>query len=355
MRTIILTLALAGLGNLAFGDDAVPSGVPVPPSVRLPPCAESAPCPSAAPAFVPVLGGREAVQAELERLLTEASRLRRELGADIQVLVHVRVMEFSRTKLQKLGFEFQDAAGKTTSVVKALSRTGDRNNGQPGLLLPGNREVFSMDVISSGDPFFATVEALRKDRLVRVLAEPTLVATNRERASLSVGSNLPVPVPQGNGSTATDFKDYGTKVELVPNVLPDQRIRLDIQVRVADINAAHSVVIAGQTVPGLSIREFATAVELKSGQSAVMGGLVQKRVDQVTGKTQSWGASLFSWMRGVVAAAGPKQPSDTAGKGDRGAKVDGETNEEVELVAVLTAELVQPMAPQNATNSELRK
>jgi pilus assembly protein CpaC len=94
-----------------------------------------------------------------------------------------------------------------------------------------------------------------------------------------VGGEFPILVPQSLGTSSVDFKKYGTQVDFVPIVLGNGRIRLEVRPRVSEIDESRNVTVGSSSVPGLRVREVETGVEMSSGQTLAIAGLVQTRVE----------------------------------------------------------------------------
>jgi len=95
----------------------------------------------------------------------------------------------------------------------------------------------------------------------------------------NTGGQFPIPKPQKDGSTAMEWEQYGTQVELTPQMQGDHMVRLSIHFRAADLDHANSVRIGKDTFPGLRVREFTTSTELNDGQTLAFSGLNQVRVE----------------------------------------------------------------------------
>ena len=129
-----------------------------------------------------------------------------------------------------------------------------------------NRGNFSVDV---------AINALEQKGLIRSLAEPNLVALSGDTASFLAGGEYPIPVPGSLGTVTIDYKTYGVGLSFTPTVLKDGVINLMIKPEVSQLDFAHSVQIAGISVPPLIVRRASTTIELRDGQSFVIGGLLQ--------------------------------------------------------------------------------
>ena len=218
-----------------------------------------------------------------------------------QVMVHVRIMEISRTKLRNLGY--YDSLGKKgmgASVLDALVE-GDKPKQTDSKPSDGETAAGGSRVLPPDHKFFAALKSLQQRQLVKMLAEPDMLAVSGGTCSVLQGGEFAFPVAQGRkdaaetkphetswldwlcpapaDETAFEFKEYGTRVTVTPRVQPDGTIRVEFQARLSSLDAANSVTANGMTIPALQSREVCTTVELKAGQTLAMGGLVEKRTE----------------------------------------------------------------------------
>lgn len=197
-----------------------------------------------------------------------------------QVLLHVKAMEVSRTKLRSLGLDWSSLSPNTlvqsmgAGVLTGVSAGG----GGFGVNTTGT-DTFRLSIIDGNDAFFAVLDALRRDSLMQVLAEPTLVTVSGRPAFFQVGGEVPTLAPAGLGTVSVEYKRYGTQVDFVPIVLGNGRIRLEVRPRVSDVDLARSITVNGQTIYAFNTREVDTGVELQAGQTLAIAGLVQSRVE----------------------------------------------------------------------------
>ncbi len=126
----------------------------------------------------------------------------------------------------------------------------------------------------------ALLETLQENNVARVLADPTLVTVSGRPASFHVGGELPVPAGPGSPS-ACDFIDFGTKLDVLAVALGDNKVRLEVRPRVSTVCDQRSLDVAGGRIPSLEVTQVDTACELEFGQSTVLTGLVQRRVEAV--------------------------------------------------------------------------
>lgn len=195
------------------------------------------------------------------------------------VQVDVRVVEFSRTVLKQIGFNFfrqnngfafgsftptSLSSGSVTSATTAVQAT-----------LP-IASAFNLVFASATHGLFADLSLMETNNLARVLAEPTLVALSGQSASFLAGGEIPVPVPQALGATAIEYKPYGIGLSLTPTVLSPERIALKVAPEASQLDFANAVTISGVSVPAITTRRAETTVELGDGESFVIGGLIDR-------------------------------------------------------------------------------
>ena len=185
-----------------------------------------------------------------------------ETVAGEQVVVQVQIFEASLTKLQRLGFAMEKVTGDPNAKLIT-----DQTNGNAG----------SFSVINDGSEVQRLLEVLRKEKFVKVLAEPTLATISGRTVVFNAGGELSVPKRQPDGSVAIE-RQYGTVIKLTPEVQGD-KVHLAIHCRLAELDNGHLVRVGQQTVPGVRIREFDTREELTSGQTLVIRGLTQVRME----------------------------------------------------------------------------
>jgi pilus assembly protein CpaC len=249
------------------------------------------------------------------------------LGGVQTVLLHVKLMEVSRTKLRRLGMDWTNINGSGTfgsAAGNVLTPVGATTTGLPAAFAPSttNPPTFVFQVLSGSNTFTGVLDALRKDNLLKILAEPKLVTESGRAASFNSGGEIPVPVPQSLGTVTIEWKKYGAQVDFVPIVLGNGKIRLEVRPRVSELDPARSITINGTLVPGLRSREADTAVEMTAGQTLAIAGLVSSREE-----SENRG---LPWISEVPYLGAPFR------------KVSSELNE-VELLIMVTPELVAPM------------
>ncbi|HEX6784109.1 MAG TPA: type II and III secretion system protein family protein [Sphingomicrobium sp.] len=205
---------------------------------------------------------------------------RLKVATPLQVMLKVRIAEMNRSALKTIGVNLlgRDSNPGGTFFGIGQGNPGDLGNGQlggrtfnfpsegTGLGLAG--KLFGLDLLG-------TLDLLQNDGVVSTLAEPNLTALSGETASFLAGGEFPIPVSQGNNAVSVEFKTYGVSLAFTPIVLADGRISLRVRPEVSQLSDAGSVTIGGFVVPALTTRRAETTVELGSGQSFMLAGLLQ--------------------------------------------------------------------------------
>jgi pilus assembly protein CpaC len=219
-----------------------------------------------------------------------------------QVQIEVRVAEVSRTAIRALAFNaFQvgeDAFGAQT-IGSAAGGALNPVNITPAedavarpdipFVFPDATGVSPAVTLFGGLPdhnFEAFVLALAENQYLRLLAEPTLVALTGEEASFLAGGEFPVPIVQGaaaggNATITIEYKEFGVRLAFRPTVLGDGSIRLKVAPEVSELTDTGAVEIQGFRIPSIVTRRAETTLELKSGESFAMAGLLSSRQDAV--------------------------------------------------------------------------
>lgn len=200
------------------------------------------------------------------------------VGGVQQVLLKVKVLEVSRTKLRSLGFDF----ASVTNGDYVFSTISGLITAVGGSSVTSSGSTFEFGIVDGNSAFFGVLDALRQDNLMKVLAEPNLVTVSGRPAFFNAGGEFPILVPQSLGTVSIEYKKYGTQVDFVPIVMANSAIRLEVRPRVSEIDSTRSVTINGTTVPALNVREVDTGVELRAGQVLAIAGLVQTRTETET-------------------------------------------------------------------------
>lgn len=199
------------------------------------------------------------------------------LTAPNQVNLRVRVAEVDRAIVRQLGINW-DAAGNIGQLAVGVVTAGFPAAAAAAGTVAQQSGFYNGHLLTGGWDVNSFIDALATEGLVTVLAEPNLTALSGETASFLAGGQFPVPVPQASngGSVITiEFKNFGVGLSFTPTLLAGSRISMRVQPEVSQLDFTNKVVIAGQTVPGLTVRRANTTIELASGQSFAIAGLIQ--------------------------------------------------------------------------------
>ena len=209
------------------------------------------------------------------------------LLSGIQVNLRVRVAEISREITRELGFNWLGAFNDGTWQVGLRTGGGVLGTVAGGILgalqgAPGSGGLIGLGYRAGNFDINGIIDALAQDRLVTILAEPNLTAQSGEVASFLAGGEFPIPVAAGSNSNAltVEYKQFGVSLAFVPTVLSPERLNMRVRPEVSELSEANSVVfpVAGGTVriPGLSVRRAETTIEVGSGQSFAIAGLLSR-------------------------------------------------------------------------------
>jgi pilus assembly protein CpaC len=167
-----------------------------------------------------------------------------------QINIRVRFAEVSRQELQALGFSWKILAGT-------------------GSLGFGNK--IDIDVI---------IEALQRNGVLTILAEPNLTAVTGQTASFLAGGEVPVPIAQPGGVAQVQYKPFGVSLEFLPTIIRTNRIALHVRPEVSTLTRFGEVKINGMDMPSFTVRRADTTVEVASGQTFAIAGLFQRQLTQ---------------------------------------------------------------------------
>ncbi|HEY2049953.1 MAG TPA: type II and III secretion system protein family protein [Caulobacteraceae bacterium] len=210
-----------------------------------------------------------------------------------QVNLRVRFAEVSRDLVKQFGFNWSVAATPGQGMFGLSTGSGSFMGGpaDAGKTVPiGPSSVVSTASTTADNVLlgFANntvavqllIDALDTEGLVKILAEPNLTAVSGVPATFLAGGEYPIPVPQALGVTTIEYKDYGVSLSFVATVLDGNRINLVVKPEVSQITQQGAVSINGTSIPALTIRRMSTTVDMASGQSFAIAGLLQNTTNQ---------------------------------------------------------------------------
>ncbi|WP_426955201.1 type II and III secretion system protein family protein [Muricoccus radiodurans] len=190
----------------------------------------------------------------------------------VQVSLRVRIAEVSREVTRQLGVDWQ-SIGTVGRFAVSLATP----NAIADALAPSSR--LALGFSSGSTDINAFIDALAQDRLINVLAEPNLTSMSGQTASFLVGGEFPIPVALRDNVVSVQFRQYGVSLAFIPTVLSQGRISLRVRPEVSELSDQGAVrLTAGNSsiqIPALTVRRAETTVELGSGQSFAIAGLLQ--------------------------------------------------------------------------------
>lgn len=259
--------------------------------------------------------------------LTEGEEIvnRLQAASPSQVNIRVRMVEVNREAIQNLGINWDVlfnpgslAIGLVTGRLQGfadgiLSTDGSFvGRGSAGLLGYHDRNLSAT----------AIIDALAEEDLLTILAEPNLTSRSGETAQFFAGGEFPIPISSGNEQVTVTFKKFGVILEITPTVLGDGKISLHIRPEVSEISEAGAVVINNFSIPGISVRRTEATIELNSGESFAVAGLLQNQTRNLVNEVP--------WMSDLP-VLGPLFRSTRY------------RNSETELVVIASAHIVTPV------------
>lgn len=184
-----------------------------------------------------------------------------------QILLRVRIVEMSRQALRDIGIDWNGIIQQGGLLVGLFTGTA-----VPALTLGSLSKSFRGTSFSVS----AVVRLLESKGLIRMLAEPNLTAISGQTAHFLAGGEFPVPVPQGDNVITIQFKKFGVGLSFTPVILGGNRISLKVAPEVSQLSSSGAIEVNGLRIPALTTRRVETSVELGSGQSFVIAGLLQR-------------------------------------------------------------------------------
>ncbi|MGB0719726.1 MAG: type II and III secretion system protein family protein [Bdellovibrionales bacterium] len=261
-----------------------------------------------------------------------------EVRGEQQVMLQVKIIEASRDVLRELGVEtgVNDPNELATTTIFGQTPSSNLNAFTDSAAI-ASAVALSQDPIGAariiGDTGLRGIgqiglffEALEDENLANILAEPNLTAVSGQQAGFLAGGEFPVPVGRDNvGNVVVEFREFGVSLNFKPVVLASDRISLQMNTEVSSLDFDSAIILADLTVPGLDVRRAETTVEIGSGNSLMIAGLLQS--EAIKGMTGLPGVSKAPILGDLISS-------------------DSFRRNETELIVIVTPYLVQPYADQ---------
>ena len=192
----------------------------------------------------------------------------------VQVMMEARIFELQEAA-DKAALDKADRSGESAREAAALVRAVlaghlPEAKAVSAQLIEGNL-VGAID--ADEKRLSEWTEQLIAHDLAKVVSRPTLVTLNGQTATIQKGGEFPIMIPQQRGTVSVEYRQFGTRIEMIPKVVDDQRIQLHVRPQFSELDADQGVSVSGHTIPRLNTVQVQTAVELKKGQSLLIGGL----------------------------------------------------------------------------------
>lgn len=293
-----------------------------------------------------------------------------------QVMVEVQVAEMTRSAMERLGMDFsfffegnfaysmlnqlytldnqgplsifpqmqEFVYGSPSEYISDLEKLLSLNAEYPGMIDidamtsqlmqegdfwkdPGNMSVSSTNTgmfrFQDGNRIYTGfLDALKGEGLVKVLAEPNLICISGQSSKFLAGGEIPIPVPQGLGTVAIEYKPYGVGLNFTPTVLESGKISMQIAPEVSELDYTSAVSVSGFVIPGITTRKASTVIELRDGQTFAIAGLIKESMREGIDKLPALGDLP---ILGTLFRSSEFQ------------------NEQSELIIMVTPHLVQPL------------
>ncbi|MDX2289841.1 MAG: type II and III secretion system protein family protein [Hyphomicrobiaceae bacterium] len=247
-----------------------------------------------------VLSGMVATPADANRAAELAARFVKKkdgvvnlLGTNSkeQVLLKVQVAEMQRDALRRFGIDVADSLLQAGNFTFAKVIRNGFPVTSPSVAEAAIRAVGEAPFVAAGSALAPTwqtgeqsitglVQALERAGVLKTLAAPTLTAISGEQAKFLAGGEFPIPVAQDDNKVTVDFKPFGINVAFKPVVLDEGRISLSVSAEVSEITTEGGIQLRDINLPGLKVRRAETTLELPSGGTLAMAGLLSDDVRQ---------------------------------------------------------------------------
>ncbi len=279
-----------------------------------------------------------------------------QVGGVHQVMLEVRVSEMSRSLSQSLGINFNGVSSNGRQFgVSMLNNLSSTTGGVFGQAFqqrnPISGDILTIPPTTTGFPISPTtvtgnvngmlrflgngatwtvlIDALKDQGLLKVLAEPTLIALSGKNANFLAGGEFPIPIPQPSASgsiIAIQYKPFGVALNFTPTVLSNNKISMQVAPEVSELDFSQAVSLQGYVIPSLTTRRVFTTIELADGQSFAIAGLLK---DEVREEMQKYPLLGDIPILGALFRSSSFQKNET------------------ELVIIVTPHLVKPLDMQN--------
>lgn len=207
-----------------------------------------------------------------------------------QIRLEAQIIEINSDYTKNLGIQYWSQTPGSNS--SSGSNTGNPNNnitvGTAGLFYGG--EDFSSTRKHGGwlgshvANVNVTLQALINEGKARILSRPSITTMSGKTANILIGGRIPIPVSDGNGNVSIDWHEYGMKLNIEPVVDSEDKITSKVHAEVSTLDYSHGVKIDSFSVPGIATREAESEVNVRSGMTMAIGGLINSEDAKIVSK-----------------------------------------------------------------------
>ncbi|PHQ69609.1 MAG: pilus assembly protein [Sneathiella sp.] len=207
-----------------------------------------------------------------------------DVAGAMQVNLRVRIAEVSRSVTKQFGFNWE-ALGRIGDAVLGFATPTNIISGADDFTRLGAGTNYFGNYTDGNVSVTGLVDALNEEGLLTILAEPNLTALSGETAEFLAGGEFPIPVPQEDGAVTVEYKPFGVSLSFTPTIVGDNLINLQVSPEVSQLSSTSAINVGGAFIQSLLTRRVSTTVELASGQSFAIGGLLSNDGDNNISKT----------------------------------------------------------------------
>ncbi|MEH6475793.1 MAG: type II and III secretion system protein family protein [Sneathiella sp.] len=254
---------------------------------------------------------------------------RMRMASQSQVNIRVRIVEMNRQATKNLGINWDILLNPGSLAIGLITGRFPAAIGNKIISDFANQQSVNSGLFKyegSEGSASAVIDALAEEDLLTILAEPNLTSRSGETASFFAGGEFPIPISASDDRVTIEFKKFGVILDITPTVLSDGKISIHIRPEVSEISEAGAIIVNNFSIPGISVRRTEATIELASGQSFAVAGMLQNQTRNYVNEVP--------WLS-ELAVLGPLFRSSKY------------RNFETELVIIATAQIVEPTRGHN--------
>ena len=203
----------------------------------------------------------------------------------MQILLAIKFAEVRKDAVRDIQTSAVYREGGTR-VGSGFFRSDNPFDSLGNILIPGEGRFLSVLTDFDTKNLLALLELEERKGRARALAEPTIMAGNKEEASFLAGGELPIPVVQGGGDNSgsrvsVEYREFGVRLSFVGEIISDSLIKLNVRPEVSNLDYSNAVVLQGFRIPALRTRRVASTLDVRRDQSLVISGFFNQDEERV--------------------------------------------------------------------------